>query len=180
VWKTARLFVLYPLVAISFCYLLLTGSPIPLWHLEELRSPVAVCRATAEHLELADGRTIKLPYVRKIPFRNPLFQTALEHGVEINDDGEVFALMWQDPICGNDPVVWKRFRINLTDLAAALDANGLDDELVSTETIEYISEHKQIETTSPRSHAKGHLSGWDRLSMTSIRSAIGASTETER
>src|SRR6516165_8876069 len=80
-WKWLRWLLLYPLLVVGGCHTLMTGSPIPLWYLENLNSPEVVASATDEHLVLQDGRTVRLPYIRQIPHDNPLFKAAIERGI---------------------------------------------------------------------------------------------------
>lgn len=149
---------------------LLTGSPIPLWHIEELNDPVAVKFATKTQLILEDGQEITLPFITELPHDNPLFQAAILEGIEINEDGSAFGLMWLDRSCGNDPVVWNKVRVNLGDLAGALQPDGIDESIVHPDAIAFLEEHKRIDfSESSRSHGKGHLTMWDRINMSAVR-----------
>ncbi|HUG70948.1 MAG TPA: hypothetical protein VMM76_24580 [Pirellulaceae bacterium] len=79
--------VLYPMLVFGGFHTLLTGSPIPLWHIERLNNAVAVTSATVSHLALADGRQIALPFITQLPHDNPLFQASISDGIELNEDG---------------------------------------------------------------------------------------------
>lgn len=133
--KLIRRFVLYPLLGIWAAVTLFTGSPFPTWDLESLNSPVIVKSVKADGLLLEDGRTIKLPFVKRIPAEDPLMLAAVEHGVEIADDGKVFGLLRVDRACGVDTCVWYRRRVNLASLAAILLPNNLDESQVSPEVV---------------------------------------------
>jgi hypothetical protein len=123
--------VLVPLLLFSGCHMLLTGSPIPLWYIESLHDPVAVAAIADESLVLADGRQVRLPYIRKLPKDDPTFARAVSHGVEIGGDGKVVGLIEPCRMCGNDPVTYRRLRIDLSELAGSLDPGGIDDAIVS-------------------------------------------------
>lgn len=133
-----RWFLVYPLLIVGGLHTLLTGSPIPLWHLESLDSPVQVKEITEEHLILADGRTVRLPFIRRLPASDPHFVVPVSQGVEVSDSGDVYVLMWVDRICGNDPYRWVRMRVNLSELAAAIDPTGIDDTRVDPESIAFL------------------------------------------
>jgi hypothetical protein len=132
---------LVPLLMFSGCHMLLTGSPIPLWHIERLRSPVAVVAIERETLVLDDGRRVRLPFIKRIPQDNPVFLRVLRHGVEVGDNGEVFGLIDPSRMCGNDPVVFYRRRIDLSELAGLLDFDGIDDSIVPPEVIQDLKEN---------------------------------------
>jgi hypothetical protein len=142
--------VIYSLLALAGCHFLLTGSPIPLWHIERLNHPVAVRSIGEDSLALQDGRQIRLPFIKKLPKADPCFTRAVTHGVEIADGGEVFGLI--DPIrmCGNDPNIFYRVRINLSDLAGSLDPDGIDDAVVHPELIKEFKENSYSRTRDRR------------------------------
>ena len=110
--------------------MLLTGSPIPLWYTERLDHPVVVKEVTDKTLVLADGRSVLLPFIKRLPRNDPVFLKALKHGVEVGQDGEVVGLITVYPFCGNDPYHWYTKRINLSDLAGFMDPDGIDDSIV--------------------------------------------------
>ena len=169
-WKLLRWLLVYPLLIVGGCHTLMTGSPIPLWHIEKLDAPVQVTATTEDHLILQDGRTITLPFIMRIPHDNPLFKTAIANGIEITNDGEAYGLMWSDRFCGNDPVAWRRLRVNLTNLAGALQPDGIDVAALDPETISLLSEQQRIDLSETNSsHDKGHLTMWDGMKMRRIR-----------
>jgi hypothetical protein len=139
-----RLFV-WPLLTLLGFHTLLTGSPILLWHIEKLDRPVAVKELASDHLVLEDRRKIRLPLISSMPSTNVLFLAAVREGVEVQDDGEVFGLLWIDRSCGNDPCVWLRKRINLSELAAGLYPDGIDSSIVHPEAIRFLAEADRIE-----------------------------------
>jgi hypothetical protein len=55
----------------------------------------------------------------------------VSHGVEIGDDGRVVGLIEPCRMCGNDPVAYRRLRIDLSELAGSLDPDGIEDAIVS-------------------------------------------------
>jgi hypothetical protein len=141
-----RLRMLLVLLAVPFgLHTLMTGSPIPLWHVEKLVSPVAVKEVSADELLLEDGRHIRLPLISSLPKGNPLFLAAIREGVEVRDDGEVIGLLWVDRSCGNDPFVWTRYRINLSELAVALEPSGIDASIIPPAAIQWLAECDRIE-----------------------------------
>jgi hypothetical protein len=130
-WQWARWLLVYPLLGLSGCHMLLTGSPIPLWYTEPLDHPVLVKEVTDRTLVLADGRSISLPFIKRLPKYDPVFLTALEHGVEIGQDGEVVGLVKIARTCANaDPYVWIGRQINLSDLASCSKRTRVDRLIV--------------------------------------------------
>jgi hypothetical protein len=132
---------LFPLLALSGCHMLLTGSPIPLWHIERLHDPVTVTAVEREVLVLADGRRFRLPFIKRLPHGNPVFVRAVSHGVEVGEDGRFFGLIDPPRMCGNDPVVFYRQRIDLSELAGLLDFDGIDDSIVPAEVIQVLKDN---------------------------------------
>lgn len=169
-WKWLRWLLVYPLLIVGGCHTLMTGSPIPLWHLEKLDAPITVSATTEDHLVLQDGRTISLPFIKTIPHDNPLFKAAIANGIEITGDGEAYGLMWTDRFCGNDPVAWRRLRVNLSNLAGVLRPEGIDPAAVDTETISQLEKNARSGPNS--SHDRGHLSMWDAVKMRTLREAF--------
>lgn len=164
--KLIRRFVLYPLLGIWAAVTQLTGNPFPTWHLESLNSPIAIKSVKADGLLLADGRTIKLPFVKRIPADDPLMLAAVEHGIEIADDGKVFGLLSVKRSCGYDSL-WIRRRVNLASLAAILLPNNLDDSQVSPEVVEYILEMDSDLAPGyrPRRYDEGRVDIYDLTRM---------------
>ena len=174
-WRSRwlRWLLVYPLLIVGGCHTLMTGSPIPLWYLEKLDSPAQVSATTEDSLVLQDGRTITLPFNKRIPHDNPLFKAAIANGIEITSEGEAFGLMWSDRFCGNDPVVWRRLRVNLSNLAGALQPDGIDDTALHPETLSFLAENKRINLSEMKSsHDRGHLTMWDGMKMRIIRKKI--------
>ena len=122
--------------------MLMTGSPVPLWYTERLDHPVVVKEVTDKTLVLADGRSVALPFIKRLPRNDPVFLKALKHGVEVGQDGEVVGLLTVYPSCGNDPYVWYTKRINLSDLAGFMDPDGIDDSIVPAELIKDLKENE--------------------------------------
>ncbi len=81
--------------------------------------------------------------------------------------------MWSDRDCGNDPVVWRRLRVNLSNLAGALAPDGIDPGALHPDWISEIAEHHRIDLSkADRSHDRGHLMLYDWLKMRRVRSSI--------
>jgi hypothetical protein len=137
-----RRLLVYPVLALSGCHLLVTGSPIPLWYSEHLDHPVVVKEVTDRTLILADSRRVSLPFIKRLPKNDPVFLKVLEHGVEVGRDGEVVGLITIYPYCGNDPYHSRTFRINLSDLAGYMDPDEIDDAIVPVAAIEDLKENE--------------------------------------
>jgi hypothetical protein len=171
--KRTRRFILYPLLLVSGCHMLLTGSPVPTWHLEKLNSPVSVKRVEPGGLVLADGHTQKLPLVKRLPADDPLMLEAIKSGVEITDDGEVVGLLWVRPICGNDPCHWIRRRVNLALLAAILVPNNFDETKVPADVLAQLQEEDRVYFSEGRPRIyKGHISGYDFAKMYRVQNVL--------
>lgn len=135
-----RRWAIYAVLALSGLHFLGTGSPIPLWHIERLNDPVAVRAVGDESLKLQDGRTVRLPFIKKLPKADLCFVKSVAHGVELGPGGEVFGLIEPRRMCGNDPTIFYRLRINLSELAGALDPDGIDNTVVDPELIKDLKE----------------------------------------
>ena len=57
-WSWVRWLFVYPLLGLSGCHMLMTGSPIPLWYSESLNHPAVVKELTDKTLVFADGRIV--------------------------------------------------------------------------------------------------------------------------
>lgn len=161
-----RRLVMWPLLAVFALHTLMTGSPIPLWHIERLQSPTAVKEIRANELVLEDGRHTRLPLIVSLPQGNVLFQAAIKDGVEVRDDGEVFGLLWVDRSCGHDPYVWRKYRINLSELSAALEPKGIDSSIVHPEAIQFLADAHQIK---PRPSHPDRLDDYSAAQLRQIR-----------
>jgi hypothetical protein len=142
VWSWVRWLLVYPLLGLAGCHMLMTGSPIPLWYSERLDHPVVVKELTDKTLVLADGRSVSLPFIKRLPRNDPVFLKALEHCVEVGQDGEVVGLIRDYRTCGNDPYLWVERRINLSDLAGFMDPDGIDDSIVHPDEIKFLKENE--------------------------------------
>ncbi len=141
-WRWARWLLVFPLLGLAGCHMLMTGSPVPLWYTERLDHPVAVKSLTDKTLVLADGRSVALPFIKRLPLNDPVFLKALKHGVEVGQDGEVVGLIRDYRTCGNDPFVWRDRRINLSDLAGFMEPDCIDDSIVHPDKIKEIKENE--------------------------------------
>ncbi|MCA9096019.1 MAG: hypothetical protein KDA68_21210, partial [Planctomycetaceae bacterium] len=61
-------------------HFMMTGSPIPLWHIQKLNGAVKVKTATYSALILEDEREIQLPFIKRIPSEDPLFVASMKEG----------------------------------------------------------------------------------------------------
>lgn len=98
----------------------LTGRFSPIRKIETLQHPVSVTRWDAAGLHLADGRTVELPGVSALPEDSPALREALKHGVEVRQDGRIWALVRIHHWCGNDPVREHVAQIDLSDMMTFL------------------------------------------------------------
>lgn len=138
--------------------------PGPIVASQRLSSPIAVT-AIGDTLVLANGRRVRLPFIKTIPKDDPVFVRALEHGVEVDEKGEVFGLIEPPRMCGNDPVVFYRKRANLSDLAGILNPGGIDDSIVHPDEVRWL---KEDGSRSPSRHGMpyhimGKLAGMRRI-----------------
>lgn len=116
-----------PLV-LGLLHYMWSGSPIPLWRVEVLDSPVQIRTITDSSFILEDGREVHLPYIKELPKDDPLIRAAIRDGVEINANGRVYGLLEHgDRLCG-DPVWWSRTRFDLSELSGMLNPEGLDED----------------------------------------------------
>ncbi len=141
-WRWARWLFVYPLLGLAGCHMLLTGSPVPLWYSERLEHPVVVESLTDKTLILADGRSVALPFIKRLPRNDPVFLKAMKLGVEVGQDGEVVGLITVYPFCGNDPYHWYTKRINLSDLAGFMDPDCIDESIVLPDEIKDLKENE--------------------------------------
>ena len=153
-WRWVQWLLVYPLLGLSGCHMLLTGSPIPLWYTERLDHPVPVKDVTENRLILADGRSVPLPFIKRLPVNDAVFLKALKHGVEVGHDGEVVGLITVYPFCGNDPYHWYTKRIDLSGLAGFMNPDGIDDSVLHPDEIKSL---KKDESTSLDRHGLPYL-----------------------
>lgn len=176
-WKLTQQFVFRHLeaaiviimVGVVGSNLILTGSPIPCWQIEQLNHPVSVRSVTASKLILETGQEVTIPFIKGLPHDNPLFKTAISQGVEISPDGTLFGLMWVDRYCGNDLVVWRKWRIDLSVLAGALHPEGIDDTLVRPDILDDLRNHPIKWSPQSFSHQRHRLSGWEGIFLRRIQ-----------
>lgn len=127
-------------LAFMLMHFAITGSPIPLWHLEKLTNPVHVRAISATALVVTDGREIGLPFIKELPKDDLLFRAAVQNGVEVDTNGRVYGLLWMERYCGNDAVYWRREKIDLSELAGAIHPRGLDESQLHPEAIDFLCE----------------------------------------
>lgn len=172
--KVFRRLVLYPFLILWACATVLTGTPTPGWRLEKLNCPVAVKSIAPTGLVLFDGRTQTLPLVKRLPANDPLMLAAVKNGVEITEDGNVFGLLWVDRVCGLDPYVWDRRRVNLAILVAFLSPENLDEAQTPATVISEIQEYHRHFASDfrPRRYSEGRINGYDLQRMYGIESDL--------
>jgi hypothetical protein len=141
-WRWVRWLLVYPLLGLAGCHMLMTGSPVPLWYSERLDHPVVVKSLTDKTLVFASGRSVALPFIKRLPRNDPVFLKALKHGVEVGQDGEVVGLSRDHRTCGNDPFIWRDRRINLSDLAGFMDPDGIDNSIVLPDDIKDLKKNE--------------------------------------
>ena len=98
-------------------------------HVETLDSPIAVRGWSAEGLQLADGRTLRVPGFESLPVTSPALSEATRSGVEIGNNGRVRGLVRVWHACGNDPVRNHVVRVDLSELLAFVSEGIPDGEL---------------------------------------------------
>lgn len=127
--RSMLLHLLIVLILVPFAgHFMLTGSPVPWWHIEKLNAPLPVRTVTETSLVLEDGREVHLPFIKELPKDAPLIRAAIRDGVEINANGRVYGLLEHgDRLCG-DPVWWARTRFDLSELSGMLNPEGLDED----------------------------------------------------
>lgn len=126
-------------IALMLLHAFGTGSPIPMWSTQSLENPIKVVEVTADHIQLEDGRQIRLKYIAALPRENPTFLAAMRDGVEIDEKGDAFGRLWHMRSCGNDHNWAYKSRISLSALSAMLMPEGIDRQLVDDETIAEVS-----------------------------------------
>ena len=92
------------------------GYLFPRSIVERLNHPVSVTGVTSNALQLGDGRSIPLPYIKTIPADLPILNDAIAEGVEVDPNGHVFGLLRIHHWCGNDPVRRHIARVDLSDM----------------------------------------------------------------
>jgi hypothetical protein len=98
----------------------LTGRFTPKKIVETLTRPVAIVSVRETGLRAADSRMIPLPGVPKVVTPASVTEDIIEHGVEIQPDGTIFALIRVHHWCGNDPVRFHLARLDLSSLLLLL------------------------------------------------------------
>jgi hypothetical protein len=102
---------------------------------DRLAHPMAVKNITPSALILANGRSLSLPFIKRIPIGRPIFDMALLSGVEVDGEGNAFGLLTVNASCGMTLCHHREIRINLSELAASVDPDGVDDSIVPSAVI---------------------------------------------
>ncbi len=143
----------------GFCllHMILTGCPIPLFHIERLVNPKMVKRCNGINFVFETGEEHPLPLVSYIP-TNEVFVVAMENGIEVATNGRCYGLLTLRHWCGNDPVRYDRRRIDLSCLAILIDPNCLQTQLYDNvnigQMVRYIEKHNDRVN-------RLHKRGWD-------------------
>ncbi|RBP40384.1 hypothetical protein DES53_10891 [Roseimicrobium gellanilyticum] len=111
--------IVLPIAYVSL-FRMVTGQWFPKRQVETLSHPVAVHGWTTEGLQLTDGRLLRLAGVTALPKESMALSEATKRGVEVSQDGRVFALVRVHHWCGNDPVREHIARVDLADMLVFL------------------------------------------------------------
>lgn len=95
--------------------------------IETLHAPVQIRDLDADGLVTADGKVIRLRYVKQIPASNTIFAAVTAQGVELDPNGRAVGLIDVHHWCGNDPVGKHLARVDLAALALYLGAEPTED-----------------------------------------------------
>lgn len=95
---------------------MLTGHFTPKEIIETLNSPVAITSINENGLKTANGKMIPVPGVSKTAIPASVATDVLQHGVEVQQDGTIHALVRIHHWCGNDPVRYHLARVDLSSL----------------------------------------------------------------
>ena len=108
-----------------------TGHFYPIHKLDQLDQPVDVIGWNETELELADGRSAKLPAFRALPLESAALTESTKRGIEIAPDGRIFGLVRIHHWCGNDPVREHVARVDLSEMLLFLEVGEPETELPS-------------------------------------------------
>lgn len=104
----------------SIDHFMVTGRFSPITKIDSLNNPIGVNGWTADGLLLADGRTLPIPQVRALPSNSVALAEIAKRGVEVRNNGGVYALVQVHHWCGNDPVRTHIARVNVADMLTYL------------------------------------------------------------
>ena len=112
-------------IAVAFTvdwrFYMLTGHFTPQRIVDSLSSPVVIVSVNEGGLQTLDGRTLPLPGISKVLAPASVAKDVIEHGVEVQPDGTIYALVRVHHWCGNDPVRFHLARIDLSSLLLVLE-----------------------------------------------------------
>lgn len=97
----------------------LTGSFTPKSEIETLKNPLQVQKITKTSIILENGESVKIKYISEIPVGLKVLNDAVNKGVEIDEEGNVFGLLKIHHWCGNDPIRYHLAKIQLSSLILA-------------------------------------------------------------
>lgn len=133
--RAVRWLLVYPLVGFLALWvgLYVESEILTYVNRDVLNAPRLVKSIDGNALILADGGRVPLPFLKRIPGDSFLFRSALERGVEVEANGDVFGLLSVRAICGMTLQHRSVQRINLSELAAVtlpacVDTKGFDPE----------------------------------------------------
>ena len=179
-----RWMTVYPLVG-CLGFVLVVGliqQVAAMWSAERLEHPVAVRAVDARGLTLADGRRVALRFLKRVPGDDPVLRSAVSQGVEVDGRGGIIGLLTFRPICGLELEAYHMKRVDLSEVAAAIDPDCVDDAVVPAEVIETHRPGFRVE--NPRvvsGHLHGEMGRWRRDFVYAARPAGGiARRETSR
>jgi len=98
--------------------------------IETLQNPVAVTSWTTNGLNLADGRSVRIPGLLSLPAESVALAEATKRGVQIDADGRVWGLVRIHHWCGNDPVREHIAKVDLSEMMIFLH-EGEPDATIS-------------------------------------------------
>lgn len=101
-------------------FFMLTGRFTPKKIVDTLSARVSIASVGDSGLMTQDGRIIRLPGVSNIVAPASVARDITEHGVEVQLDGTVYALIRVHHWCGNDPVRFHLARLDLSSLFLVL------------------------------------------------------------
>ncbi len=104
------------IIGVCGIHLILTGTPFPQIVIEKLNNPLYVVGISKDGLQTNDGKIVRIKYVSELPLNSKIIEHAVENGIEIDKDENVFGLLQVHHRCGNDPVRYHLAKINLTGL----------------------------------------------------------------
>jgi hypothetical protein len=104
----------------------MTGSFVPIRHVETLNAPQTVAGWNKDGLLLASGSLVPVPGLRNLPATSKALAEATKRGIEIQPAGNVVVLVRMWHWCGNDPVREDIQRVDLSDMLTFMKVGDPD------------------------------------------------------